>query len=255
MRDKNKGFSLIELLVVIAIVGILASIVLVSIKGMRKKSEIAKVLQWSNSSIYHILGVNSMGIWSFNGDLKDSSGSGNNCSLHGDSDYVSGIAGQALEFDGTGDYVSCLDTGDKLDPVHEVTIEAWVYRKGSGTGIIVSKGMGTNYDIRYDSGDEKIDFVLACNTISSDSILPLDTWTHVAAIKGSSNEMRMYINGEKQSDEKTCSALLQSATSLYIGGDGANDFEGLIDEVRIYSEGFSENIAREHYLTGKLTHR
>ena len=39
---KNKGFTLIELLVVIAVIGLLSSIVLVSMKGVREKARIAK---------------------------------------------------------------------------------------------------------------------------------------------------------------------------------------------------------------------
>ncbi|MCK4781584.1 prepilin-type N-terminal cleavage/methylation domain-containing protein [Candidatus Parcubacteria bacterium] len=258
MRKNNKlqkGFTLIELLVAIAIIGILANLILINFKDSKKKAEIAKVLQWSNSSIYHMLGANSMGVWKFNGNLNDASGNRNSCSITGDAGYVSGVAGQGLEFDGTGDYVSCPDD-DSLDPINEATIEAWIYLRNSGAGsqIIVSKS-DSNYSVKYNSATGKIDFVLFCNTISSDSAISSNSWTHIAAIKGASDEMRLYINGEKQLAVNSCSHPLQSATPLYIGGDGTNDFEGIIDEVRIYSEGFSENIAREHYLKGELTHR
>lgn len=45
MLYKKKGFTLIELLVVIAIIGLLASIVLVSLQGVREKARRAKADQ------------------------------------------------------------------------------------------------------------------------------------------------------------------------------------------------------------------
>lgn len=269
MRKKNKsqkGFTLIELLVAIAIIGILANLILISFKDSKKKAEIAKVLQWSNSSIYHMLGANSMGIWRFNGDLNDASGNENNCDTYDNNEnliattYVNGIAGQGVDFDGS-TYLNCGDDGS-LNPMDEVTIEAWVYRKGSGSGVrqgIVQKYNNDNYMIEYNSTDGKIKFWLECAHVDSDLELTLETWTHVAAVKGSSNEMRLYINGVKQGTvpDPTCSQDLISAEDFNIGRyrAGGGYFEGIIDEVRIYSEGFSKNIAREHYLKGKLTHK
>ncbi len=52
--NKNKSFTLIELLVVIAIIGILASIVLVSVGSSREKAKIAKA-QLEVKQIYNAI--------------------------------------------------------------------------------------------------------------------------------------------------------------------------------------------------------
>jgi len=118
---KNKSFSLIELLVVIAIIGLLASIILVSLKGVREKAEIAKGLEFSQS-IQHALGADAVGIWSFDEDsgstANDNSGYGNSGTLYNfASPYGwtsetphkivgSGQGKYALSFDGVDDYVT-----------------------------------------------------------------------------------------------------------------------------------------------------
>ena len=125
MKNK-KAFTLIELLVVIVIIGLISSIILVSLKEAGEKARIAGVLEFSHS-IQHTLGAYAVGVWSFEeiGDTAlDGSGYGNHGVIYG-AGHTDGIIGSALSFNGTSDYVDC-GTDESLDLQPTLTIEAWV---------------------------------------------------------------------------------------------------------------------------------
>ena len=130
------SFTLIELLVVISIIGLLASVVLVSMKGMREKARIASALKFSQS-LQNSLGSESVGVWSFDeGEgtiVHDSSGYNNHCTIYGASFTQdtperivhSNSSTYSLSFDGQNDYLDC-GNDESLDITDEITIEAWV---------------------------------------------------------------------------------------------------------------------------------
>ena len=122
MNFKERSFTLIELLVVISILGLLSSLVLVSLQGAKDQADIAKAQEFSHT-VRVTMATDLVGEWRFDNNTNDSSGYDNNGTIVGDSGYVDGMFGQALEFDGN-DHVDCGDN-DGLINSQEMTIELW----------------------------------------------------------------------------------------------------------------------------------
>ena len=62
--------------------------------------------------------------YKFDGDATDSSGNGHHGTEVGTPTYVSGVFGQAIEFDGSS-YVDC-GTDPAFDITNEITVAAWI---------------------------------------------------------------------------------------------------------------------------------
>jgi prepilin-type N-terminal cleavage/methylation domain-containing protein len=266
---KQKAFTLIELLVVIAIIGVIASIVLVNMRGSREKARIAKGMQFSHS-IYHRFGAYAIGIWSFDDSVTDAStsdvsGYGNHCDIVGATapNVAKGIIRNALEFDGSDDSINCGRNG-VLNLTDAITIEAWVYPYSyPGWSRIVSKEAdGTN-----DAGPFALERVAVGLELrvwregDSDEQTaarasenpPEGKWTHVVATWDGSVG-KIYFDAAQSGTDLLLSGTLAHfpLSDLRIGNSptGGRQWHGRIDEVRIYSEVLTIGEIKKHYVEG-----
>ncbi|MFH1473594.1 MAG: LamG-like jellyroll fold domain-containing protein [Candidatus Aenigmatarchaeota archaeon] len=189
-----------------------------------------------------------IGFWNFDGNTLDSSGNGNDGTNNGAS-WVSGISGQALDFNNLeGDYVN-VDDSPSLD-VDYITLSTWIYvNQYLNDQRIVSREYGTTepYNIYSlilsGTGERKLQFRIARDgqatrdIITSDADIPLNTWTHVAATYDGSTAV-VYINGDPN---KTILGLpgtiIDSDRPVLIGSSEfytPRFFDGIIDEVEIW---------------------
>jgi hypothetical protein len=76
---------------------------------------------------------------------SDSSGNGHDGTIEGDPQWVAGMYGQALDFDGTDDYVDIgLGAGDYFSTLNSgLTVAAWINRASSSTHDVIF-GAGRN---------------------------------------------------------------------------------------------------------------
>ena len=209
--------------------------------------------------------------WPLDSSTEDMSGNGNHLELSGGADYVEGIHGEAVSFDGiddNGDSVHSEGDIDLVDPgVGSLTAGAWI-RLEQGTSsqnfeFVVSKGNPTSskvgWSIWYSNSNNAL--IVRCN--SSDTSeqraaqqkqpVPLDEWLHVAiVIDRETAQVRGYLNGSNEgwipggggptSDSLGGWGDIGNDGPLVIGhrNDGQGTLLGVVDDVRIYSGALTE---------------
>jgi len=163
-------------------------------------------------------------------------------SSYSDSAWDDGKSGKALQFDGFNDYVNISDKPE-LNPTNAISISAWVYRKSAPLNIwsrIVSKeGATSSYTLWIDSANS-INFNIWSSGVNKNvwsyhtggQLLQLNKWSYIVAIYNGSH-LTLSLDGRSWSNPATGNIDF-SSSPVQIGGTSYY-FDGMIDEVRIYS--------------------
>jgi hypothetical protein len=160
---------------------------------------------------------------------------------------VKGKYGEALEFDGSSNYVEVPDDAS-LQLWETYTLEAWVFQTESRSNRIIDKiTAGTADGPHLDTypGTTLRSCAGAC--FSTAKSYSLDEWHHVA-MTFDKGKVVLYLDGEADGGGDTNSPLAGNKLSLKIGADsaGANLFKGVIDEVRVYNRALSANEIKQN---------
>ena len=184
-------------------------------------------------------------------EVKDSSGNNNHGTAHGNATTTAdGWVNRAGIFDGSGDYVDCIND-NSLD-VDYITVESWVkFTSNSGNRVIASYDDGTNrrWALYLLNGNTLRFFVFVNNAakiIDYSWIPQLDTWYHIVGVK-SATHVRTYINGKEVGTPQAHPGVIdKDPYKLRIGvGNYPGYFNGTIDEVKIYNRALSEEEIKE----------
>gem|GEM_PF-6738268 len=150
--------------------------------------------------------------------------------------------GEALDFDGTDDYV---DLGDVVEGFSAVTFEAWVNVNNypPAFGEICTKEFVNSFAItsggilHFNLGDGS-NWLSGVNSSAS---IPLNTWTHVA-VTWDGNTIKMYINGSLDSEHAFSAAAVGSnnldrliGAKVLSGGGFTHHLNATIDGLRIWN--------------------
>ena len=181
--------------------------------------------------------------------LVDSSGSGNNGGLQGNPTWVTGQHGQAIRFDGSGDYAVVPDASS-LDISGAITMAAWVRPEKLATQYLVKKATngGTNgYELSLSSAGKvfvRFNQLTSGDTfrVNSTSSYPTNgtTWMHVAATYDGTT-MKVYVNGVEEGSLAGPASIVTNNLGLGIGAqpDGVSQLQGAMDDVHLYNRALS----------------
>jgi hypothetical protein len=185
----------------------------------------------------------------------DNSGYGNHGNFGGNPQWVAGYDGDALEFDGTGDFLDCGDN-PSLEIPGAVSITAWI--KVGNLGIdqkIGGNQDGTNGGFKMGIfSNNKVEFEIRSSSnsptlnrnVNGGTELVENVWYHVAGVYSQEDGyIRTYVNGNLDRQLATTEELGASPGTFYLGCEpfntGSNNFNGAMDDVRLYNKALTQD--------------
>jgi hypothetical protein len=192
--------------------------------------------------------------WGFNDatgtTARDASANANTGTLVNGPTWTTGKNGGALQFDGVDDRVRVPDSAS-LDLTTSATFEAWVYptlplagwrtimQKEVDAYYLTASGGGPGSGSQPTSGGTIGG--TCCPFVVGPSVLPINTWTHVAGTYDGTT-LRFYVNGTLAASLAATGAYQVDASPLWIGGNAVygEHFQGKLDDLRIYNRALSQ---------------
>src|ERR1051326_5212345 len=185
----------------------------------------------------------------------DASGHGDDGLLMGQSPplwITNGIAGSALEFDGSGE--SFVVAPGHVTISNELTLSVWVRTSPRENGVVLdqsdSGGSKSGYSLWILGGYPSLRLTLDGSKIVVTSKSALDDdgeWHHIAAVYDG-KRVRVYLDGKLTAKRAAEGAVDAADSPLLLGASADGDgFLGDIDDVRIYNSALSARAIRSLY--------
>jgi type II secretory pathway pseudopilin PulG len=261
-------------MVVISVIGMLASVVLVSLQSARDKGRVSSGIIFA-TTMYHAWGADALGIWNFdeaNGAFIDSGSNNFNLSCVGtctrNSSLKPGSSGNSLDFSAESSQVSStnyLDSGAISKSLSTgYTTSVWVYlsnNSAAGMAYVVYPRLAF---LNFAAGATPAQINIGPRTAAYATGYPLNystpinKWVNFAVSYDGTNNLRIYVDGKLNQTVAVGAATLGTTVSqITIGNEGAGSvhfMRGLIDELSVYNSVLTANAIEQIYAQGLARH-
>lgn len=206
-----------------------------------------------------------LGIWKLDEgsgiNATDSSGNGNMGKINSATWVVNSSCkiGACVKFDGSSSNVTIPDNSIFTIPSDgSLSQFAWIRTKSASSDRIIISGYDGSteyYGMSLNAGSLQVSMRDANNNeivANTNKNLSDDIWHHVGWVKDGSN-IKIFVDGNRtMTVSDTTNAAINPPSGLVVGRcfGTCSNFDGLMDEVRIYARVLTESEVREHYQTG-----
>jgi hypothetical protein len=145
----------------------------------------------------------------------------------------------SMAFDGTGDWLTFIDSPVARLETGNFTIEGWVYLSTTGTAkYVAAKGTSTTgWALGVNSSNQLV-FNYTSSTLTSSTALSSGQWYHIAVVRNgtATGNVKIYLGGTTDATSGGAINDNFNQTSIgYVGADrtGANAMNGYLEDIRI----------------------
>jgi hypothetical protein len=153
----------------------------------------------------------------------------------------------SMKFDGTGDWLTTIDSPGLQLGSGDFTIEGWVYLAATGVAYgLISKGTAsTGWSVNVTSGN-KLQFSYTSSNLTGATSLSATTWYYFAVVRSgtATGNLKVYLNGT--ADATSGGAVTDNfnqTSTFYIGADrvGGSALNGYLQDVRL-TKGYARTV-------------
>ena len=195
--------------------------------------------------------------------LFDNASGALDATITGAPSRVTGKIGQALSLNGSTQYANAgFLEPPNVDPGETRTISTWIkagtqsqksyilWKNGNCKGWMLSMDVQGNIVMEFSSGPSNCTGASYYDVASTGTVYNDNAWHHVMAVIDRTNgTMRLYIDGQPEANTTINMTDPSNDGEMIIGAeyDFTNAFNGLIDEVKIFNQAFTDKDAAREY--------